>query len=152
MFCGYLFHRNGCTRKIHVESEFFKQRICSKCHYYRSSEPKLKAGEFCVTLYMLCLQCPYHSIILIGEEFDCFGNEGTSNVTISLCEQTAELVLHWRARGRGVLLFPADLTDLIIINFVELKETFDLAKVEVRKGFSHVRQHTDTGGKRHILY
>lgn len=46
MFCGYFFHRDRCTRKVEVEGEFFKQRICSRCHYYRcTAENKLKAGE-----------------------------------------------------------------------------------------------------------
>ena len=45
MFCGYLFHRQGCTRKVQVEGEFFRQRICSKCDYYRTTaQQKLQEG------------------------------------------------------------------------------------------------------------
>ena len=46
MFCGYFFHRNNsCSRKLQVEGEFFRQRICSKCHYYRvTAGSKLRAG------------------------------------------------------------------------------------------------------------
>jgi hypothetical protein len=48
MFCGDLFHKQGCTRKVQVEGEFFRQRICSRCDYYRSTaQHKLQDGEAC---------------------------------------------------------------------------------------------------------
>lgn len=54
-FCGYLFHRQGCTHKIQLEGEFFRQRICSKCHYYRSTaQLKLQEGVFLASQPLLC--------------------------------------------------------------------------------------------------
>ncbi len=46
MFCGHVFHSSQCTQKIKLEGEFFKQRICRKCHYYReSASHHLKIGK-----------------------------------------------------------------------------------------------------------
>ena len=46
MFCGYLYHSQPCTSKIQVEGEFFKQRICSRCSYYRNTaQEKLETGK-----------------------------------------------------------------------------------------------------------
>lgn len=44
VFCGYFFHRNGCTQKVQVEGEFFRQRICLSCYTYRTIAEKLEAG------------------------------------------------------------------------------------------------------------
>jgi len=37
MFCGYIFHRNSCTSKVPVAGQFFRQRICTSCQYYRTT-------------------------------------------------------------------------------------------------------------------
>lgn len=51
VFCGYLFHRQGCTHKVQVQGEFFKQIICSRCHYYRSTaQQKLQEGQYLIDL------------------------------------------------------------------------------------------------------
>lgn len=97
-FCGHIFHRRQCTRKVHVDGLFFRRRICSKCDYYRNvAAEKLKRGE----------------------EFVCAGHRGVpgDTVFISLSEETAELVIRWRATG--------------------VTETADLLEVKTRKGFSH---------------
>lgn len=35
-FCGYVFHRVHCTRKIKLDGEFFRRRICTHCDFYRN--------------------------------------------------------------------------------------------------------------------
>ena len=44
-FCGHVFHRRQCTRKLHVDGLFFRRRICQNCDYYRNvASEKLKQG------------------------------------------------------------------------------------------------------------
>ena len=41
MFCGYIFHRNSCTSKVHTPGQFFRQRICLSCLYYKRTAASL---------------------------------------------------------------------------------------------------------------
>ena len=46
-FCGHVFHRRRCTRRIPVDGLFFRRRICPNCDYYRNvAAERLKQGSF----------------------------------------------------------------------------------------------------------
>lgn len=84
----------------------------------------------------------------IGEEFECIGASGACRVVLSLCENTAELVLHWKDKGkRDCVIHNYDVIYYVwTMHCAEIKQTADLASVEVRKGFSHVHQHVNMTG------
>lgn len=45
-FCGHMFHRRQCTKKIQLDGLFFRRRICPNCDYYRNvAAEKLKKGQ-----------------------------------------------------------------------------------------------------------
>lgn len=61
--------------------------------------PSRNCKKVCVCVSPLCLNL--HTYLNSGEEFECVGegNGRGSVVSISLCEETAEIVLHWKAKG-----------------------------------------------------
>lgn len=79
---------------------------------------------------------------------------------MSLCEGTAELQLHWKTTGLFLKSYQAQGRNLAMQKLssqcgltaefnlycclLGIKKTYDLAVVQVRKGFSHVLQHVNT--------
>lgn len=142
MFCGYLFHRSPCTRKIQVEGQFFRQRICSKCYYYRNTAAdKLKAGKRQATALhgagemqgSLCVQVRSLNALVsrVGQMWSF------------LCVRTLQnCCCTGRIRVSADMLPCTCMIDHAHVVYAEVKQTTDLAMIEVRKGFSHVHQDT----------
>lgn len=107
-FCGNVFHRKQCSSKCNVEGFFFRRRICNNCEYYKGCAAQLKEGKIInvmnffnrnvaaviTVVFLLLLLCS-----LSGEEFTCVRNGESATVNISLCEETAELLLYWKGRS-----------------------------------------------------
>lgn len=66
------------------------------------------------------------------------GSGPSGTVFISLCEDTAELILRWKATGMfSSTMVLVCMLSMYMYMHIGITETVDLLQVKARKGFSH---------------